>query len=239
MEKRTKLDRMFKLFMAFVLLGLWSPLGLASNFITIDLDSRDYTLTVLSEHGTPIPNIGTHSNYCWRSSVTCSVESAVSEDGMNYSCTGWSGTGSIPTSGSTNETGAIVLSNLNSSIVWNWSGSNFVDTDNDGLPDEWETQFGGDLDPTALCANGINTVREAYIAGLNPTNATSRLILNPVSGNALHWSAISGRVYSIWWTTNLLENFQPLETDIPWPQGGYTNPNPSPCDYYKIKVELE
>jgi len=59
--------------------------------------------------------------------------------------------------------------------------------------------------------NGINTVREAYIAGLNPTNATSRLILNSVSGNAPHWSAISGRVYSIWWTTNLLENFQPLE----------------------------
>ncbi len=114
------------------------------------------------------------------------------------------------------------------------------DTDSDGLPDEWESQFpGGDLDPTALCANGINTVREAYIAGLDPTNATSRLMLNPVSGNALHWSAISGRVYSIWWTTNLLENFQPLETNLLWPQGGYTNLNPNPCDYYKIKVELE
>jgi len=43
----------------------------------------------------------------------------------------------------------------------------------------------------------------------------------------------------IWWTTNLLENFQPLETNLLWPQDGYTNPNPNPCDYYKIKVELE
>ncbi len=114
-----------------------------------------------------------------------------------------------------------------------------TDADLDGLPDEWENRFGGGLNPTALCANGVNTVREAYIAGLDPTNSTSRLILNPVSGNALHWSAISGRVYSIWWTTNLLESFQPLETNLLWTQGGYTNPNPNPCDYYKIKVELE
>ncbi len=124
-------------------------------------------------------------------------------------------------------------------VVWTPDDMGVIDVDNDGLPDTWEDLHGGDLDPTALCPNGINTVREAYIAGLNPTNATSRLSLNLASGNALHWSAISGRVYSIWWTTNLLENFQPLETNLLWPQGGYTNPSPSPTDYYKIKVELE
>ncbi len=202
-------------------------------------DSRDYNLTVVSELGSSAPSIGTHSDYCWKSTVTCSVDFAVSENGMNYICTGWIGSGSIPPQGNTNTTEVIVLSNLNSFIVWSWKEFGFTDTDKDGLPDAWESAHGDNLDPAALCANGVNTVREAYIAGLDPTNATSRLILNPVLGNALHWSAISGRVYSIWWTTNLLENFQPLETDIPWPQGGYTNPRPSPTDYYKIKVKLE
>ncbi len=116
-----------------------------------------------------------------------------------------------------------------------------LDADNDGLPDAWEDLHGGDLDPAAVCANGINTVREAYIAGLDPTNATSRLLLNLASGNALHWSAISGRVYSIWWTTNLLENFQPLETNIPWTEGLFTNTNPPASDqiFYKMDVRFD
>ena len=46
-------------------------------------------------------------------------------------------------------------------------------------------------------------------------------------------------LFSVWWTTNLLENFRPLETNIPWTQGSYTNLDAPPCSYYKIKVELE
>jgi len=50
------------------------------------------------------------------------------------------------------------------------------DLDGDGLPDWWETQYYGDstnANPSAICSNGVNTVEEAYIAGLNPTNAQS------------------------------------------------------------------
>jgi PKD repeat protein len=48
------------------------------------------------------------------------------------------------------------------------------DADDDGLPDEWENQyFGGstNANPHALAANGVNTILEAYVAGLNPTNS--------------------------------------------------------------------
>ncbi len=134
------------------------------------------------------------------------------------------------------------LGHTGSTPPFNVLASAVDDLDADGIPNDWETLYYGgstNANSSAICSNGINTVLQAYIAGLNPTNATSRLMLNPLPDNALYWSAISGRVYSIWWTTNLLENFQPLETNLPWTQGSYTNSNPSPCDYYKIKVELE
>ncbi len=80
------------------------------------VDARDYVLTVSSAQGSPVPTIGTHSSYCWKSVVTCSVDSVVA-----YTNTGWTGTGSVPMVGTTRNTGAITLSVTNSSIVWDWS----------------------------------------------------------------------------------------------------------------------
>jgi len=117
------------------------------------------------------------------------------------------------------------------------------DTDGDGLPDDWETTYWpGDLsygpgDPTA---NPDYTVWQCYIAGLNPTNPVSAFLAAISAGQIVQWSpSESGRVYSVWWTTNLLDNFQSLETNLPWTQGSYTNPDAPPCSFYKIKVELE
>ncbi len=118
----------------------------------------------------------------------------------------------------------------------------FFDKDINGIPDSWERRYYGGAtraNPSATCSNGINTVREAYIAGLDPTDPGSKFLTSILPGNALRWNAISGRVYSIWWTTNLLENFQPLEPNLPWTQGGYTNPNPGQTDYYKIKIKMD
>ena len=80
---------------------------------TFAADMRDYTLVVASEHGSPSPSIGTNSIYCWHSQVNCSVV----ENGWN--CTGWSGTSSIPSDGGTTNVTA-TLTNLSSSITWNW-----------------------------------------------------------------------------------------------------------------------
>jgi len=113
------------------------------------------------------------------------------------------------------------------------------DADNDDLPDDWEALYGGDLDPGAICSNGVNTVLEAYVAGLDPTNPDSLFTIALDSGTTLQWNTSSGRVYSVWWSTNLLNSFQPLETNLPWTQTTLTNQAQHPSEYYQIKVQME
>lgn len=58
------------------------------------------------------------------------------------------------------------------------------DLDEDGIPDWWETlHYGGptNANPDAIAANGINTVREAWIADLNPTNPASSFRITAIS----------------------------------------------------------
>jgi hypothetical protein len=122
------------------------------------------------------------------------------------------------------------------------------DTDGDGLTDEWETQyFGGSTNahPHAPAATGVNTIYETYIAGLNPTNPASVFLISDfrplTSASTLQWQSVSGRVYSVYWTTNLLSGFQPLETNIVWPQSNWTNTiqELQAGGFYLVKVRLE
>lgn len=88
----------------------------------IFLESRDYQLSIFSERGEPIPPIGTISNLNWGSTVTCSITSVIIS-GVNWRPSGWTGTGSVPSYGNTNTTGLIFLTNLESTITWNWETS--------------------------------------------------------------------------------------------------------------------
>ncbi len=94
--------------------------GTSSGSTIARTDTQNYHLTVSSVHGDPVPSIGPHSNYCWRSVVTCLVESVVNEGGINYSSTGWAGEGSVPSIGTSNCTGLVRLTNVASSVTWNW-----------------------------------------------------------------------------------------------------------------------
>ena len=103
---------------------LFLTAGMARAVLSVEttlqtVDNRDYTLTVVSARGTPVPSLGTH-NYAWRTTITCSVDAAVSKKGTNATCSGWTGTGSIPVSGYSNNTSAVILTNVDSSITWNW-----------------------------------------------------------------------------------------------------------------------
>jgi hypothetical protein len=122
-----------------------------------------------------------------------------------------------------------------------------ADSDTDSMTDDWETQYFGNAtnaNPSAPAANGINTVLETYVAGLNPTNPSSVFRISDfrplISGNTLQWQSVSGRVYSVCWTTNLLNTFQPLETNILWPQNGWTDAahGAEPNNFYRLKVRL-
>ncbi len=120
------------------------------------------------------------------------------------------------------------------------------DTDSDGIPDWWEAQHYDGLtvaDPADVASNGINTVGGCYIAGLNPTNVASLFWVSDFSPqpSVLRWNAVSGRVYSVYWTSNLLSGFQPLETNIAWTAVPYTDTNHPGGEkgFYKIEVEIE
>ncbi len=79
--------------------------------------THQYSLTVSSSQGTPAPNsewvnIGTQIN------ETLLGSPSAGSTGTQYVCTGWSGTGSVPASGSTVSVSFTI--NVPSSITWNW-----------------------------------------------------------------------------------------------------------------------
>jgi len=76
-----------------------------------------WTLTVISAYGSPTPSVGNHI-ISDGSYVTCNVSSPVIDAGISYTCTGWSGTGSVQASGNGTSTAFIIT--LNSTITWNW-----------------------------------------------------------------------------------------------------------------------
>jgi hypothetical protein len=81
---------------------------------------------------------------------------------------------------------------------------------------------------------------QEYIAGTDPTNAASCLKVAQTTRNVITWSSVTGRVYSVYWSTNLMDGFQPLETNILHPQSSYTNATPdSRVNHYQIKVRLQ
>jgi subtilisin family serine protease len=86
-----------------------------------------------------------------------------------------------------------------------------VDTDNNGLPDWWVLEFFGQLAGTDPQADpdhdGAGNLAE-FLAGTNPTNATSVLKLsarrNPGTNNfILQWPSVAGRYYHVLRSTNL------------------------------------
>ena len=62
-------------------------------------------------------------------------------------------------------------------------------------------------------SNGL-AVWQSYIAGLNPKDATSQLRLSVATGNGnnviLQWNAVTGRVYTVWSSTNGVNGFAPI-----------------------------
>jgi Tol biopolymer transport system component len=87
-------------------------------------EALSHTLTVSSAHDSPVPSNGPHT-YTDGQSVACSVSSTVTEGSTIWTCTGWSGTGSVPSSGS--GTSVSFTINRDSTITWNWQARSIGD----------------------------------------------------------------------------------------------------------------
>ncbi len=121
------------------------------------------------------------------------------------------------------------------------------DTDSDGLPDVWETQYFGDATNALASADPDGddyTNEEEYVAGLNPTNA-DQFVMTQLDGQGaaledlvLRWPAVSGRVYTIYWSSNLLSPFSLLQSNVTG--GVFTDSVHSAGEdgFYRIEVDL-
>lgn len=128
------------------------PISTTILLINANIDTRDYVFTVSSEHGTPIPRAGSHSNYCWQSSVTCSVNNAVASGATNWVASGWTALGTSLPNGSTNHA-VQIMTNPAASLTWNWntnywveataSGSGSVDFSSGWIPEGTVLQITG------------------------------------------------------------------------------------------------
>jgi hypothetical protein len=118
-------------------------------------------------------------------------------------------------------------------------------TTNHPTPLWWLASFGvtGDFE-TAVVQTGANGLAlwESYVAGLAPTNADSVLsIVVSVRADGLAvlvWPSVSGRVYTVSATTNLIEPFLPSPGAIrlPWSSNTHTAAAPA---FFRIEVEKE
>jgi hypothetical protein len=98
---------------------------------------------------------------------------------------------------------------------------------------------------TGIGLNGI-PVWQSHIAGLTPTNPASQLRLSSRLANGglscvLHWNSVSGRVYTVWSSTNLAHGFAPLAgaSNLSWTVQSFTNGTGAaiPARFYRLQVQ--
>ncbi len=125
------------------------------------------------------------------------------------------------------------------------------DGDADQMQDAWERQFFGSLARDGSADNDGDGMSDAgeHEAGTNPTNALEVLRTTAVwvqtNAHDLYfaWPTVSGRFYSVYWTTNLLGDLEwmpdPACVDVPGGGAPLTFSNTPPADphrFYKIGV---
>jgi hypothetical protein len=128
--------------------------------------------------------------------------------------------------------------------------SGFLDTDNDGIDDAWETLHFGNLTTANGTSdwdgNGFRDLHE-FKAGTNPKNAAEflradNLTMGPANGNMIiHWFGANGRSYNLFRSTNLVGGtYVCIESNIPYTpsMNVYTDSfSGAGAQYYWIEVK--
>ena len=124
-----------------------------------------------------------------------------------------------------------------------------VDSDNDGIPDAWETRYFTNLTTAGATSDfdkdGFTDLAE-YRAGTLPLQSNSLFAVTSVtngmdSGNLVQWSSVSNRDYAIYVTTDLTTAaFGVLSSNLPAtpPVNQYLDTNPpAPARFYQIRAQ--
>ena len=81
---------------------------------------------------------------------------------------------------------------------------------------------------------------------MNPTNPASffhvtSISNSPANGFVINWESVTGRIYSVNRSTNSMNAFTPLETNIAYPRNSYTdtvNQTKNNC-FYRLDVRQQ
>jgi len=117
------------------------------------------------------------------------------------------------------------------------------DSDNDEIPDWWEQKyFGGVTNVVAEDPSGNDglTYLQAYIAGVSPF-AFDPFVVSPLpGGNGLSWDPAESRLYSVYWTPNLMEAFT-WQANLPYPESEFIDSvhSISNAGFYRLKVQVQ
>jgi len=111
-----------------------------------------------------------------------------------------------------------------SNIVWQLRAVEIpaedrVDTDGDGIPDEYEGEYPSALDPLNPTDGGRDYDEDSmpndaeWVSGTDPTDDQSFLAMDAIArpfgvGNLLSWPSVTGRVYGLYWTSNALQGYE-------------------------------
>lgn len=122
------------------------------------------------------------------------------------------------------------------------------DSDGDTIPDGWEVANGlSPSEPSDATANDDSDMfsnLEEYIAGTKPQDGSSFFFASGSPNGAddflLRWNAVSGRVYAIQHSPDLITPFVPVRNGIEYPQDSYSHPmNSGSTGFFRVRVRLK
>lgn len=111
-----------------------------------------------------------------------------------------------------------------------------------GTPHWWLASFGYtnnfDAAASSFGTNGL-PLWQSYIAGLNPNDPASQLRLWIENESVLRWNTVSGRVYTLWQSTNVTAAFTLIDTaqNLPASVQRFTNTPAYPVEFFRLEVK--
>lgn len=212
--------------------------GTATSFAISEASSvtwnwtMQYQLTVTSPYGSPTGAGWYNSGATASSSVSSPVSGGT---GIQYVCTGWTGTGDAPASGTTTNTGTFTMTQA-SGVTWNWKTQYYLTTaagtggtvaPSSGWQDAgkivtvtatansgysfstWSGDLSGSTNPTTITMTGPKSVTASFVTAVNKTLT----VTNP-SGWGTPTPAVGGP-YSYTHGTNVTCTMDPAYYNLP------------------------